>query len=51
VVEVSQAGGGWALFMRLEDEKGGKLILQDDGTLRTREAFDFWKNTKKNAPK
>ncbi len=44
VVEVSQAGGGWALFMRLEDDKGGKLILQDDGRLITREVFDFWKN-------
>ena len=33
LVEVSQAGGGWGLFLRFETPKGRKLRLLDDGTL------------------
>ena len=34
VVEVGQAGGGWGLMLRITDDKGNKLELADDGTLR-----------------
>jgi len=33
VAEVSQAGGGWGLYLRFEDENGGSLQLTDDGKL------------------
>lgn len=33
VAEVSQAGGGWGLFLRLEDDKGTRLELKEDGQL------------------
>jgi hypothetical protein len=33
IVEVSQAGGDWGLFLRLEDLDGGKLELTDVGDL------------------
>lgn len=33
LVEVSQFGGGWGLYLRLEDDKGNHLRLKDDGTL------------------
>ena len=33
VVEVSQAGGGWGLFLRLEDASGAAHELADDGRL------------------
>jgi len=33
VVEVSQAGGGWGLYLRLEDERGKPLRLDDEGKL------------------
>jgi hypothetical protein len=33
VVEVSQAGGGWGLFLRLEDTSGMPLDLADNGRL------------------
>ena len=33
LVEVSQAGGGWGLFLRIEDPAGGKLELTDEGEL------------------
>ncbi len=35
LVEVSQADGGWGLYLRLEDENGRKLELTDKGELRT----------------
>jgi len=35
LVEVSQAGGGWGLYLRLEDERGGKLQLTPAGSLTT----------------
>lgn len=34
LVEVSQAGGGWGLYLRLEDEQGARLRLTDDGGLQ-----------------
>ncbi len=34
LVEVSQADGGWGLYLRIEDERGRKLALADDGMLR-----------------
>jgi hypothetical protein len=34
LVEVGQAGGGWGLMLRVTDEAGNKLELDDDGTLR-----------------
>jgi hypothetical protein len=34
VVEVGQASGGWGLILRITDERGDKLELADDGTLR-----------------
>lgn len=34
LVEVSNWEGGWGLFLRLEDEDGGKLILTSDGELK-----------------
>ena len=33
LVEVSQATGGWGLALRIEDESGADLILEDDGSL------------------
>ena len=33
VVEVSQAGGGWGLYLRFEDPDGNALRLNDDGEL------------------
>jgi len=33
LIEVSQAGGGWGLFLRLEDASGTKLELKDNGDL------------------
>ena len=34
IAEVSQAGGGWGLYMRFEDERGNDLSLTDNGRLR-----------------
>lgn len=34
LVEVSQAGGGWGLYLRLEDEQGARLRLTDEGKLQ-----------------
>ncbi len=34
LVEVGQASGGWGLILRVTDDKGNKLELTDDGTLR-----------------
>lgn len=34
LAEVSQAGGGWGLYLRLEDEKGERLRLTDEGKLQ-----------------
>lgn len=33
LVEVSNAGGGWGFFVRLEDEAGRKLTVQPNGAL------------------
>ena len=33
LVEVSQSGGGWGLYLRLEDTAGKKLRLDDTGAL------------------
>ena len=33
LVEVSQAGGAWGLYLRVEDVDGGSLCLTDDGEL------------------
>jgi len=38
VAEVSQAGGGWGLFLRLEDAGGAKLELHDDGSVEAVDA-------------
>ncbi len=35
IAEVSQWTGGWGLFLRIADEKGGDLILSDDGKIGT----------------
>ncbi len=34
LVEVSNAGGGWGFFLRIEDQDGTKLVLEADGTVR-----------------
>jgi WD40 repeat protein len=39
VVEISQGGNLWGLFLRLEDESGRKLRLADDGRL---EPLEDW---------
>lgn len=33
VVECSQAGGGWGFYLRLEDEKGRAVVVDDQGKL------------------
>ena len=38
LVEVSQAGGGWGLYLRLADEDGTRLELTDEGELRAVDA-------------
>lgn len=35
LVEVDNWEGGWGLLLRLEDEEGGKLVLSDDGELKS----------------
>ncbi|MHB8864132.1 MAG: hypothetical protein ACYC6N_17145 [Pirellulaceae bacterium] len=33
IAEVSQGNGGWGLYLRIEDDNGGKLQLKSDGEL------------------
>ena len=33
IAEVSQGGGGWGLYLRIEDQKGNDLVLTEDGKI------------------
>ncbi len=33
IAEVSQAAGGWGLYLRIEDKKTGDLVITDDGRI------------------
>ena len=35
IAEVSQGGGGWGLYLRIEDQKGNGLALTEDGKMVT----------------
>lgn len=35
IAEVSQGGGGWGLYLRIDDEKGNDLALTEDGKIVT----------------